>query len=299
MSQPTATPAPAVRPDAASSRRVPPGTVKPGTGRQTVYSDPSSWLPLDGLAPGFDGAKADPSPVLDGRAIALEDGSRYRFAAGRVSWSSAECAGGSAYEAFEVAEGLVYAQYAEETSGRAAAAVSLVLDLERGWALRVTSTVVGAGPGRTAVAQRFEAAAIAGCQSQGRPPSPSDDLVGRRVMWVYSGEHAYEHVYLSPGLYTWQCLAGPERGLADTDECTVYCVRPGIYVFAWREKVIPCASVTVADHRRLTALRSHGVLFGLDASAREQVHFTFGAHGRLLSQTVHPAEHDPARPEHA
>ena len=114
-------------------------------------------------------------------------------------------------------------------------------------------------------------------------------------MWVYSTEHAYEHVYLSPQWYTWQCLAGPERGLADTDEHTTFEVRPGINVFAWREKVIPCGSVTIADHRDARAIRSHGVLFGENEAGDGWTHFTFGAHGRLISATVHPDEYDPAR----
>jgi hypothetical protein len=59
--------------------------------------------------------------------------------------------------------------------------------------------------------------------------------------------------------------------------------------------VIPCAAVTIADHRNARALRSHGVLFGLDGSGTTPTHFTFGAHGRLLSTTVHPEERDPAR----
>jgi hypothetical protein len=58
--------------------------------------------------------------------------------------------------------------------------------------------------------------------------------------------------------------------------------------------VIPCASVTIADHRDINAIRSHGVLFGLDASGALPMHFTFGAYGRLLSTTVHPPEFSPA-----
>ncbi len=55
-------------------------------------------------------------------------------------------------------------------------------------------------------------------------------------------------------------------------------IRPGIYVFAWREKVIPARPVTIADHRDVNAIRSHGVLFGLDESGEVPTHFTFGAH---------------------
>ncbi|MHA6804546.1 MoaF C-terminal domain-containing protein [Salinifilum ghardaiensis] len=91
-----------------------------------------------------------------------------------------------------------------------------------------------------------------------------------------------------------ECLAGPEKGLADTDEHTSYEIRPGIDLFAWREKVVPCASVTVADHHHPHRMRSHGALFGLDETGTLPVQFTFGAYGRLLSNTVHPHDVDPA-----
>ena len=158
-----------------------------------------------------------------------------------------------------------------------------MLDLRHGRSLAVISEILPAPEqGRTRVQHHFAPGTIEGA------------AVGRRVEWVYSEEHAYEHVYLSPRWYSWQCLAGPERGLADTDENSVWEVRPGIYVFAWREKVIPCASVTIADHRDVNAIRSHGVLFGLDESGEVPTHFTFGAHGRLLSTTRHTPSLEPA-----
>ena len=125
-------------------------------------------------------------------------------------------------------------------------------------------------------------------------PAPTTELIGRRVQWVYSSEHAYEHVYLSPHWYTWQCLAGPEQGLADTDENTVWRVRPGIYVFTWREKVIPCGSVTIADHRETRSRCAHTACCSAKAKPGQgPTHFTFGAYGKLLSTTVHPVEYDP------
>lgn len=36
-----------------------------------VYSDPASWLPLDGLAPGFDANKAPLSSALQGHRTVL------------------------------------------------------------------------------------------------------------------------------------------------------------------------------------------------------------------------------------
>lgn len=270
----------------------------------TNLSDTSTWLPLDGLARGFDANKAEPSGDLAGREFALTgaDGSRLalRFAADRVTWQR-EDSGEDRYEAFLVDGevdggadgGLYYVQW--HLSGRPEQAVSLFLDTARNRALIVTATIGEPGPGQTAVRQEFVPATVDGAEPTGPEPAPSRSLIGRRAMWVYSTEHAYEHVYLSAHWYSWQCLAGPERGLADTDENTVYELRPGIYVFAWREKVIPCGSVTVADHRDTTALRSHGNLFGLDETGTRPVHFTFGAYGRLLSTTVHPDEYSPAR----
>ncbi|MEU7527450.1 MoaF C-terminal domain-containing protein [Saccharothrix sp. NPDC042600] len=246
----------------------------------TTLSDTSTWLPLDGLAPGFDQNKAPTVTDLDGRAFDL-DGRRVRFTGTDVEWD-----GTHPCETFLVDDELYYSQF--HPGGREA--VSLFLDLRSNRALVVTTTINDTGTPR--VTQRFTPVDLPG--ATGAPPEPSRALIGRRAMWIYSTEHAYEHVYLSPHWYTWQCLAGPERGLADTDENTTYRLRPGIYVFTWREKVIPCAAVTVADHRDVTRLRSHGALFGLDESGETPTHFTFGAHGRLLSATVHPEALDPA-----
>jgi hypothetical protein len=260
-------------------------------------SDTTTWLPLDGLARGFDANKAEPCHELAGHNVALtrRDGSRLALAfdGDRVGWDRDGESGEDRYEAFAVDDGLYYAQW--HLSSRPEQALSLFLDTHRNRALVVTATIGAPGPGQTAVRQEFMPATVDGAEATGAEPAPSRSLIGKRAMWVYSTEHAYEHVYLSPHWYTWQCLAGPERGLADTDENSVYELRPGIYVFAWREKVIPCGSVTVADHRDTTALRSHGYLFGMDETGTHPVHFTFGAYGRLLSVTVHPDEYSPDR----
>lgn len=269
-------------------------------------SDTTTWLPLDGLAPGFDASKAPLSRALDGRTFTLVDdrGTRisHTFAPGSVSWdyrpgdgdpieASAQT---DACEVFEVDDDLYYAQFHHEYQPDTA--VSLVLDLRSGFSLTVISILGEKTHEHVAVQHVFAAARIEELPQHGEPPAPTTELIGRRVLWVYSSQHAYEHVYLSPHWYTWQCLAGPEQGLADTDENTVWRIRPGIYLFSWREKVIPCGSVTIADHRDQRALRSHGVLFGAGEDGQGATHFTFGAHGRLLSNTVHPAQYDPSRP---
>lgn len=270
----------------------------------TNLSDTSTWLPLDGLAPGFDANKAAQSHALDGRTITVVDdrGTRisHTFTPDEVAWvyepgdgDPTEAASKTdACELFEVDDQLYYAQFHHQHLPNEA--ITLVLDLRSGYALSVISMIGPPAPGRTAVQQAFATFRIEGVQQSGEAPTPTNELLGRRVLWVYSSQHAYEHVYLTPHWYTWECLAGPEQGLADTDEQTTWRIRPGIYLFSWREKVIPCGSVTIADHRDQRSLRSHGVLFGVDEAGTGQTHFTFGAFGRLLSNTVHPAEYDPA-----
>ncbi|PKV95140.1 molybdenum cofactor biosynthesis protein F [Amycolatopsis echigonensis] len=257
----------------------------------TNLSDTSTWLPLDGLAPGFDANKATTVDDLDDQSFTVDcaDGGTFSisFAHGRASWDEDGTTGETAAETFLVDAGLFYVQF----HPGAETAFSLLLDVRQGRALVITSTI---GDGLPRVTQRFRPAAIQGREAHGEEIAPSTALIGRRVQWVYSEEHAYEHVYLTPHWYTWQCLSGPERGLADTDENSVYQIRPGIYVFAWREKVIPCASVTVADHRNVRELRSHGSLFGLGEDGTTPTHFTFGAYGRLLSNTVYSPDYDPA-----
>lgn len=218
----------------------------------TDLADTANWLPLNGLEPGFDANKAEPSTALADREVVVTDdrGTRitHRFGAGTVGWDYVPGAtdplpaatGKDHYEAFDVAEGLVYAQF--HHTHEPAEAVSLFLDFTTGHTLSVITTIAGPEPGRTRVRQAFVPGHLDGTPVSGPAPAPTTALIGRRALWVYSEEHAYEHVYLSPQWYTWQCLAGPERGLADTDENTVYQLRPGIYVFTWREKVIPCAA---------------------------------------------------------
>lgn len=265
-------------------------------------TDTSTWLPLDGLEPGFDAFRAEPTAELAGAEIVTANSSGFkithRFTAETVHWSYPGKDGvvhhrDSPYEAFLVDDGLYFVQI--HAADRPTQAASLFLDTHNGMGLCVIAEIGDAAPGKTAVSQKFIPFTIAGQARLADMPAPTTELIGRRAYWRYSEDHAYEHVYLSPQWYTWHCLAGPEKGLADTDEQTTYRLRDGIYVFAWREKVIPCASVTVADHRDHNALRSHGVLFGRSENGTDTTHFTFGAHGAVLSQSVYPADLDPAR----
>ncbi len=88
-------------------------------------------------------------------------------------------------------------------------------------------------------------------------------MVGKRVKYVYGPSETYEHIYLSEKLYTWQCLAGIERGLADTDRSHSFKLADSLYLFVWRERVVPTLGVVVVDWRDM---KSVGKLFGYEGS---------------------------------
>jgi hypothetical protein len=162
-------------------------------------------------------------------------------------------------------------------SKRRATSVTIVLDLARSAATTVVGTLptaeqtarsafelATAGAELTLVATEFIAAAIDRPFVAGEHPhAPTDELVGKRVQYVYSQTEAYEHIYLNENLYTWQCLRGSEQGLADTDRCHYRKIGDDLYLFVWREKVIPTLGVVLVDWR---LKRSNGKLFGYESS---------------------------------
>lgn len=110
------------------------------------------------------------------------------------------------------------------------------------------------------------------------------DLVGRRAMWVYSDDHAYEHIYLNYGTYAWHCLAGPERSIADVDRTETYKITDLIYVFFVTETMFPWDGVFVLNFTP-GACTNIGRFFGWDPKPNVLSHNTFGARGRILNQT--------------
>jgi hypothetical protein len=110
------------------------------------------------------------------------------------------------------------------------------------------------------------------------------DLVGERFQWVYSSKDAYEHIYLNENTYTWHCIAGNEKGLADTDRCFFYKIAEKLYLFVWIEKIVPTVGVVLED---LEVMRSYGKIFGhegYDMNGRI-TNFAVGSYGKLLNKT--------------
>jgi hypothetical protein len=121
-----------------------------------------------------------------------------------------------------------------------------------------------------------------------KPVAPLDrtlDLVGKRIKYTYSRNHVYEHIYLNDRLFTWHCLVGLEKGLADTEICDYFKIAPDVYLFTWREKVMPTFGLVLIN---LKEMRSNGKTFGLDISSGKYVNFTMGAFAEFINETRYP-----------
>jgi len=180
---------------------------------------------------------------------------------------------------------------------RRATSVTIVLDLARGAATTVTGTLptpeqaarsafalATAAEELTLVETALTPAFIDGPFMAGEHPHVTTaELVGKRVEYVYTQTEAYEHIYLNENLYTWQCLRGSEQGLADTDRCHHRKIGDELYLFVWREKVIPTLGVVMVDWRRR---QSNGKLFGYEGSDFGELSTTpISSHATLLNVT--------------
>lgn len=117
------------------------------------------------------------------------------------------------------------------------------------------------------------------------PPQFTDELVGMRNMYAYSPTERYEHIYLNDNFYAWQCLDGVEKGLADVDRCHYVKVAEQLYLFVWREKIVPTLGVVVID---LQGMRTDGKILGYQGSDFSALsNFAVGADAQVLNITRH------------
>jgi hypothetical protein len=271
-------------------------------------SDDLNWVQVGDLARGITQYSLSDSEALAGKALALHfaggESCRLRFADGHtLAWEldgQGEPGGSGTewYRATSPREAIYLVDYLPRD--RHATCVSLVLDLASGMATRVVGRLpsreqagrdffsrASAGMDLTAVAVGIESAAIDrpwDAVSQ-RRHEPTAELVGRRIQYVYSASEVYEHIYLNEKLYTWHCLAGIERGLADTDRCQYLKIADRLYLFVWREKVVPTLGVVLID---LMAMKTTGKLFGYEGSDFQKLtNAPIGAYASVLNETRH------------
>jgi hypothetical protein len=178
-----------------------------------------------------------------------------------------------------------------------ATTVSLMLDLNRGivtallarlpdetQALRPLLERAAAGHELTAVSAVFISGAVDTAFTADTPRHPpTSELVGRRVEYTYSPTERYEHIYLNERFYTWHCLQGSEKGLTDTDRCHYFKLAPDLFLFVWREKIVPTLGAVVVD---FDIMRTVGKILGYAGGDFSRIaNFAVGAHARVLNVT--------------
>ena len=269
--------------------------------------DPSPWITVGELAHAFalDSNAPQPTADLAGRKFifSLENGQtiEYGFLRGdTLSWRILEGTdkGLGAEEScsvFKIREEIYFVDYVRREEP--IASVTLVFDFGR----KILTALFGRLPeasetkislleristGRelTDVEAGFLSGAIDADFTDSTPRHPTtDDLVGRRVEYTYSPTEKYEHIYLNERFYTWHCLLGSEKGLADTDRCHYFKVAEELYLFVWREKIIPTLGVVMVDFDRK---RTAGKIFGYEGGESGRVaNFPVGALAQLLNVT--------------
>jgi hypothetical protein len=228
---------------------------------------------------------------LDGTTLVLTEQGRtpltLEFAGSdSVEWRRGDGSCGTDwYEAVLVRPDVVYLTITDKS--RPLCACVLVVNRSTGRTLTVSSMIAEEPvPGQPRVGQLFRPGVIDGMPLTGTPPAPTRDLIGLRALYRYSPHHLYEHVYLSSERYAWQCLVGEQRGHGDVDLATAWGLGDDLYVFTFREFLIPVAATWLYD---FDAMRTTGTFFGLGADGSVRV-APGGAFVTFLGRVVYPVE---------
>ena len=267
------------------------------------------FIPVGDLADGFtpDSHILPFSPLLQGRQLQLHfaDGSRARLQVNAAdcqltALTDGEAAGFSGqgrYRASSLRPDIVLLDFLPE--GQHGHSLSLVLDLQE----QVFTAVAGQLPTAQDVARSAFSRVLSGeeltsvqCRfAHGSINQPvtansalhhsTDELIGLRNQYRYSPTECYEHIYLNSHFYTWQCLQGVEQGLADVDRCHYFKLADQLYLFVWREKIVPTLGVVLIDLQRL---KTDGKIFGFQGNDFTALsNFPVGAIAQILNHTSH------------
>jgi len=231
---------------------------------------PSDWKSYDDFAAGIGTNRLPSTGALAGRELSLT------LRAGRLilafeSGSRVQCRQGATqddaeYDAVEVAPSTYFIDMI--FAPKLCEALTLVVNTATHRAISVRQVVRERRvEGEPLVEQHFSAGVLNDplAAPTGPVPGPTRDLIGLRAFYRYSPRHLYEHVYLSSERYCWQCLVGEQRGHGDVDLATTWKFHENQYVFAFRELIIPVASVFFFN---FLDLRSTGKFLGVSDEGR-------------------------------
>lgn len=254
------------------------------------YIPEDQWPPVSAMLEGFGDQTLPASPALAGTTLSLQaDGasSEYRFDdESSLTWTDARGedrkSGAARYKAIEARPGIFIVDFLRG-EGLSEENVTIILDHNTGATTTGVSRFVVVD-GRTRSTTEFsqfntERSSVRHERSSG--------LVGKRIYYRYSDVETYEHIYLNPGTFTWNCVRGAEAGLADTDRCMTWEVAEDLFVFFWTEKVMCVEAVLLVDLREQ---RSIGRMFGWDDPAAEPVVIPFNSRLSVLNTTEYPED---------
>jgi MoaF C-terminal domain/MoaF N-terminal domain len=247
------------------------------------------WPTLEEMGRDMAEYRASVSDQLSGREITLHFDNgwviQHHFQdAGTLSWTilageEQGASGRESYEAIELRPGVLLVDFLKRD--HPGQDVTWVLDLATGQATLVISSLVETERGARVHSEFLHAGVDA-------PPTTrharSDQLAGKRLLYRYSSRHAYEHIYLNEGTFTWYCVAGPEQGMADTEQTRVYQIADQLFLLFWTEKVMPVDAVICVDLQKMC---SNGRFFGWDPKPAESIHLLLGARAELLNETTY------------
>jgi MoaF C-terminal domain/MoaF N-terminal domain len=261
----------------------------------------SAWIPVGALGEAF-GPDANLLPGTQRLAgtsmtLHLEDGSTSSLQfldEARLNWRGSPhgFSAPAPYRATEIRPGIVCLSVVHPD--RAGFAVVAVLDLSRGICTVVLGSLPSRGEANEPLLSRIERGrdltSVSAMILPGAIDTPltaetdrhakTGDLIGKRVEYTYSPTERYEHIYLNERLYTWHCVSGSEQGLADTDSCDYRKIANDLYLFVWREKVVPTLGVVLVD---LEQLKTTGLILGYEGFDFAAVtSFPVGARARVL-----------------
>ena len=255
-----------------------------------AYIPVEEWPTIEEMADGFCEHRIPGTAALAGRTFNLvfDNGDiiEHEFVDEKtLAWSILQgdgkgLAGTDSYEAYEVRAGVffvsVYKPDYEEM-------ISLVWKSEDGNVFVAKSYFVEID-GERRTKTDFCSAVIEGAPGN-RPIVQTPELVGKRVLYRYSSDDWYEHVYLNKETMAWHCVNGAEKGLADVEKCAYFSLDEGLTILFWTETVLPIESIIVID---LKEKRSTGRFFCWDPKPQQTIAITFGSLATELNHTVYP-----------
>ena len=271
-------------------------------------SGATNWIDVGDLEEGMNEYKPPATGELAGKELKLHFDAgkgviKYIFHdANSLTWevldgSDKGQSSGETYEAIRAAPNIFFVDFVKKNPPNVS--VSMALDLNT----RKATVIIATAPDRKSASRSFVDRLGKGLDlstmkveflhanvnpsHQDEPVIPHErtaDLIGKRNKYTYSSKHAYEHIYLNDRFYTWHCLKGPEKGLADTDICDYFKIAPDVYLFTWREKIIPTVGIVLIN---LKEMRSNGKIFGLDLASGNIVNFTMGCRAEFINETYY------------